>query len=285
MSLVTVIEQFQEVGDAQREKLEQIYIDLKEDDTNSIAMSIVQSIERSEISSKKDLYELMESLKTYKSQEVDSVLDLGYDYDFSPPGDEFPLEYSDALDKQRLLTITPEGKWMEVDNDGQEIGPVDSNHNPAEGHPEYVKIGLDLSPAHTTTLELPQALVDIPTEQLEQLVAGFAGAPSSPKFDDQAPLPPHTSGWKSPSSMPELQEVLLETEIGSLMFEPEMAMYTGRSFVMTFDMTRSKPPLYPRVGSNFRLKYKQHDLAVTYMDISFTYKNRKFMIFIVLDED
>ena len=113
MSLVEVIEQFQSVSAEQRVKLENIYQDLKENKDDSIAGTIVQQIERGEVGTKKDLHELMESLKAYKTKEVDGFLDISYEYTFQPPGDEFPLEYSDTITKHRLLTLGEDGTWME----------------------------------------------------------------------------------------------------------------------------------------------------------------------------
>ena len=146
---------------------------------------------------------------------------------------------------------------MEVDEEGNTVGPVDADHNPVEGHPEYQR-------------RLPSPTIVMESEVQPQ--------------EEPAILKEYIPVTISEKEIP-LEEVLLETEIGGLLFEPELALLAGRSFVMAFDMNRSKPPLYPRVGSNFRLKYKQHDLPVTYMDISFKYNDKRFMVFIVLDDE
>jgi len=275
MTLVTVVEQFQEVSQEQRIKLTNVYQDLQEATGDATAMSIIQSIDRGEIETRKDLFDLMESLKEYKTREVDSFLDIKYEYNFEPPGDEFPVEYSDLLHKSRLLTITEEGTWMEIDDQNNPIGPVDGEHNPAPGHPEYTVADLSaVTTAEVSQIELPST--NISEEQIDVLFSRLINNGSSGNNNQL--------GAGEPTLDP-LEEVFLETEIGNLLFEPEEAIHGGRSFVLVFDTDRSKPPLYPRVGSNFRLKYKDYDLAVSYMDTTFSYKNRKFIIFIILDED
>jgi len=274
MSLVAVVEQFQEVSEEQKIKLARVYEDLQEATDDATAMSIIQSIDRGEIETKKDLYDLMESLKEYKTKEVDSFLDINYEYNFEPPGDEFPAEYSDLLHKSRLLTITEEGTWMEIDEENKVIGPVDRDHNPAPGHPEYIEVDLSgITKAEVSTLEIPKSNSELSEDQINVLFSRLVANGSAGDIDQL--------GIPAPSIKP-LEEVFLETEIGNLLFEPEKAIHGGRCFVLVFDTARSKPPLYPRVGSNFRLKYKQYDLAVSYMDTTFTYNDRKFIIFIIL---
>jgi hypothetical protein len=277
MSLVEVIEQFQAVSDEQRIKLETIYSDLKENEADSIAGTILQQIDRGEVETKKDLPELMESLKAYKTKEVDSFLDISYEYDFRPPGDEFPLEYSDTTLKQRLLTLGEDGVWMEIEEDGTKIGPVDRDHNPTEGHPEYLTVDLSEATMAETTVQLPKPIFADTADVLSSLEKALV----PPAFIPATQPGPLTTS----QSQPELQEVFLETEMGDLLFEPEEAFLANRSFVMVFNTNRSKPPLYPRVGSKFRLKYNRENYPVSYMDTSFSYKNRKFVVFIILDEE
>jgi len=272
MSLVEVIEQFQSVSAEQRVKLENIYQDLKENKDDSIAGTIVQQIERGEVGTKKDLHELMESLKAYKTKEVDGFLDISYEYTFQPPGDEFPLEYSDTITKHRLLTLGEDGTWMEITEEGVTIGPVDRDHNPVEGHPEYLSIDLSNATMSETSIEIPS-----PSELDKDVIDALFNKSSK---ENTLELKPNLQKVQLP-----LKEVFLETEIGSLLFEPEEAFLANRSFVMVFDTNRSKPPLYPRVGSQFRLKYKGEEYPVSYMDTSFNYRCQKFVIFIILDEE
>jgi hypothetical protein len=281
MSLVQVIEKFQEVSDEQKEKLISIYEDLKSDKDNAIAATIIQSIEREEIVNKKDLFEMMQSLKAYKANEVDSFLDIKYEYNFNPPGDEFPAEYADLLEKPRLLTLKEDGTRMEVDEEGVEIGPLDYNDCPAEGHPEYVKV--DLNTGHKdleSSVEIRKGFLPEDGE-LENLInkAFSAGYHDEPVISELKQMVPKITPEK------ELEEVFLDTPIGNLLFEPEEVILAPRCVVLIFDTDRSKPPLYPSVGSTFRLKYEQQDIPVSYMETSFTYRNRKFMIFITLDEE
>ena len=229
MSLVEVIEQFQAVSDEQRIKLETIYSDLKENEADSIAGTILQQIDRGEVETKKD------------------------------------------------LTLGEDGVWMEIEEDGTKIGPVDRDHNPTEGHPEYLTVDLSEATMAETTVQLPKPIFADTADVLSSLEKALV----PPAFIPATQPGPLTTS----QSQPELQEVFLETEMGDLLFEPEEAFLANRSFVMVFDTNRSKPPLYPRVGSKFRLKYNRENYPVSYMDTSFSYKNRKFVVFIILDEE
>jgi hypothetical protein len=221
MALLEVIEQFQEVSSEQRHKLARLEVELREDNNSPIAQAVIQAVDRGEIETKKDLYDLMQSLKEYRSNDIDSLLSVSYEYSFEPPGDEFPLEYADALNKTRLISITPDGDFLEVDSDGNEIGPLDRDtHQPIEGHPEYRDISISIPDSPPIEVNAPSSFIP---ESLETLLesAMLTQPVSTPTVSNKQPV-------QSIPAKP-LREVYLETDIGRLLFEPECAMWALRS--------------------------------------------------------
>ena len=255
-NLLTVIRKFNHGGVSDEHQIQELESEIREDSSNSVAQTIVQVLDNNEVQDDDDFNELIGMLGEYSRSKFDLNSSLTYEYE---PPKELLAEFGIPVDvdplNNRLVKQTKEGLFIEIDDDLNEIGPVDQYSRPLPGHPEYEE-------------EKPEMLVKeaAPKEiDSEELLQNFREEVVEEK--------------------PELKTVRVYLpSIGTIEYEVVEFIPSRRSITLVFDPRLSKPPFYPEVGLTFEIEFKGKINAVMYVGNLFDYEGKKFISFSLLEK-